>query len=55
MFFVSKENYWFAVGALGNVANCDRRLVYLLQHKVMQMLQNVSSEERVVQTKYIGE
>ena len=29
--------------------------VYLLQHKVTQMLRNVSGEERVDQTKYIGE
>ena len=33
-----------------------RRLaVYHLQHKVTQMLRNVSGEERVDQTKYIGE
>jgi len=29
--------------------------VYLPQHKVTQMLRNVSSEERGEQTKYIGE
>jgi len=29
--------------------------VYLSQHKVTQILRNVSSEERVEQTQYIGE
>ena len=41
------ENYWFAIGVPGNVRNYVRCLaVYLLQHKVAQMLRNVLSKKR---------
>ena len=53
---MSWKNYWFAIGVVGNVTKYIRCLaVYLLQHKVTQMLQNVSSEQRWEQTKYTGE
>jgi len=51
---VSRENYCF--GVLGNISNYVRCLaVFLLQHKVTRVFRNVSSEERVEQTEYIGE
>ena len=52
---MSRQNDWFATGETGSVTNYVRYLaVYILQHKVTQMLPDVSSEEIGEQTRFIG-